>query len=654
MAINSQGSTHYMAERINTNNAKHDLFKKIDQHKDDMERLKWEGTFAEYVDMVVENPAISRTASKTVYRALTSREDFFTTGRHALFGAEDATRSYLDILKAGAEGLELGKRIILLVGPPGSGKSTLVNGTKRGIEAYSRTDEGALYAIDGCPMNEDPLHLIPDDLRPMLREEYGIHIDGNLCPQCENKYSHSGITTDDLKNVPVKRIFLSEKDRVGVGTFKPSDPKSQDFTELVGSVDYSKIAESGSASDAEAYRFDGELNVANRGVMEFVEMLKSDEKFLYSLLDLAQDRTVKSPRFSPITADEVILAHTNLAEYKRYVNDPRNEAIRDRIVVIPVPYALRVSDEAKIHKKLIGESELVQNGGIHINPHTLRTAAMFAVLSRLKPSAKYSKVQKLKIYDGQESNGLSQRDIKELRAEHSDEGMSGISPRYIIDALSMALITKGDDKKCLTPIDTIRALRDNLERNPHTRDMKKEDKDALLDDIATVKAEFDEAAKKEVQSAFIFSYEDTARTLCDNYLANVEAFSTKSKIIDPVTDHETEPDEKLMRSIEEQIGVSESGKKEFRNELLIRIGAALRNGKSFDYTSHPRLKEAVEKKLFADMKDIVKLTTSTKVPNEEQQERIRGVERTLVEERGYCPHCASELLRYVGTLLSRS
>ena len=643
-----------MAERINTNNAKHNLFDKIDKHKEDRERLRWEGSFGEYVDMVVENPSISRTAHQTVYKALTSRPDFFTTGRNALFGAEEATNRYLEILKAGAEGLELGKRIILLVGPPGSGKSTLVNGTKRGIEEYSRTDEGAVYAIKGCPMHEDPLHLMPHDIRPVLSEEYGIHIEGDLCPQCADKYGRDNVTADDLRDVPVQRVVLSEKDRVGIGTFKPSDPKSQDITELVGSVDYSKIGELGSASDPNAYRFDGELNVANRGVMEFVEMLKSDERFLYSLLDLAQDRVIKSPRFSNISADEVILAHTNLTEYKRYVTDPKNEALRDRIVVVPVPYSLRVSDEVKIHEKLIGDSEQVRAASVHINPQTLKTAATFAVLSRLKLSAKYSKIQKLKIYDGHETHSLSQRDIKELRAEHTDEGLSGISPRFIIDSLSMALTTQGSDKKCLTPIDTIRALRENLERHPHTRDMKKEDKDALLDDIATVKAEYDEAAKKEVQSAFIFSYEDTARTLCDNYLANVEAFSTKTKVVNHITDEEIDPDEKLMRSIEEQIGVSESGKKEFRNELLIRIGATLRSGKAFEYTSHPRLKEAIEKKLFADMKDVVKLTTSTTIPNDEQKERIHGVERTLVEDRGYCPHCASELVRYVGTLLSRS
>lgn len=628
------------------------LFKEIERYNGEQERLRWEGTFDEYIEKVIENPHIARTAYQTVYSAVTSRPDFFTTGPNALFGAEETTNRFIDILKAGAEGLEIGKRIIILVGPPGSGKSTLVNGTKRGIEEYTKTDEGAIYAIKDCPMHEEPLHLIPKDMRPMLEENYGIHIEGDLCPQCRENYGGENLDTEALKNVTVRRIVFTEKDRVGVGTFKPSDPKSQDITELVGSVDLSKLGEYGTASDARAYRFDGELNVANRGIMEFVEMLKSDERFLYTLLDLTQDRVIKAPRFSNISADEVILAHTNLTEYLSYVQNPKNEALRDRMVVVPAPYTLRVSDERKIHEKLIGQSELVRKSSVHINPHTLETAATFSVLSRLADSKKYGKMQKLKIYDGQETDGLTQRDIKELKEENSNEGMSGISPRYVIDSLSTALIQEG--KTCLTPVDAIRALRDNLDRHPHTRDMKKEDKDALKDDLMAVKAEFDDIAKKEIQSAFVYSYEETARSLCGNYLNNVEAFCNRTKIIDPITEEELDPDEKLMRSIEEQIGVSDNSKKEFRSELLMRMASVYRRGETFDYHSHPRLKEAVEKKLFADLKDMVKLTTSAKVPNEEQRERIRSVERTLIEEKGYCPHCASELIRYVGTLLSRA
>lgn len=642
-----------MGERLEFEASGSKLFSHLDKYNKDFEKLQWNGSFEEYVDMVVKAPELVKTSHKTIYEALKSREDFFTTGSNALFGAEEVTQRFLDILKAGAEGLEVGKRIIIFVGPPGSGKSTLVNGTKRGIEEFSKTDAGALYAIADCPMHEDPLHLIPQDLRPTLKEEYGINIEGDLCPHCAEKYGKD-LSSEALQQVGVKRLLLSEKDRVGIGTFKPSDPKSQDITELVGSVDYSKIGEFGSESDPRAYRFDGELNIANRGVMEFVEMLKSDERFLYSLLDLAQDRVIKSPRFPNISADEVILAHTNLNEYHRYVNDPKNEALRDRMIVVQVPYATRVSDERKIHEKLIGQSEQVRKDSVHINPHALETAATFSVLSRLQESPKYSKLQKMKIYDGRDTGELTQRDMNELRKASPDEGMSGISPRYIIDSLSMALTKQGAGKNCLTPLDTIRALKDNLDHHPHTRDMKQEEKDALANDLETTKLEYDEVAKKEVQSAFVYAYDDTARTLSDNYLENVDAFCLNKKIVDPLTDEESGPDEVLMRSIEEQIGVNENGKKEFRQQLSMHIGSVLRNKGTFDYTTHPRLKEAIEKKLFADMKDMVKLTTSSQIPNVEQQERIRDVERTLVLERNYCAHCASELIRYVGTLLSRA
>lgn len=628
-----------------------DVFGAYERYTNEQERLRWEGKFDEYVEKAIENPRVVRTAYQTAYGAVTSRSDFFTTGPNALFGAEKAIDRFIAILRAGAEGLEVGRRIIILVGPPGSGKSTLVNGTKRGIEEYTKTDGGATYAIKGCPMHEEPLHLLPKDLRPMLEDRYGIHVEGDLCPLCQVNYGGNQ-TSDGLKNVNVERVVFSEKERVGIGTFKPSDPKSQDITELVGSVDLSQLGEFGTASNPRAYRFDGELNIANRGLMEFVEMLKSDERFLYSLLDLAQDRVIKSPRFPNISADEVILAHTNLTEYLSYVGNPKNEALRDRMVVIPVPYTVRVSDERKIHEKLIGQSELVRKSLVHINPHTLETAATFAVLSRLTESKKYSKIQKLKIYDGQVTDGLTQRDIKELQEENPDEGMSGISPRYVIDSLSTALIQ--GDKTCLTPVDAIRALSDNLEFHPHTRDMKKEGKDALKNDLATVRQTYDEVAKKEIQSAFVYAYEETARSLCGNYLNNVEAFCNHAKLVDPITEEELDPDEKLMRSIEDQIGVSDNSKKEFRSELLMRMVSVYRRGEEFDYTSHPRLKEAVEKKLFTDMKDMVKLTTSTKVPNADQQARIKSVEHTLVEERGYCPHCAGELIRYVGSLLSRT
>jgi len=531
------------------------------------------------------------------------------------------------------------------MGPVGGGKSTIVYLIKRGLEAYSRTEEGAIYAIKNCPMHEEPLHLIPQDLRPDVEKEFGLYIEGDLCPHCrymvDNQYSGR------IEAVPVKRIAFSEKYRVGVGTFTPSDPKSQDISELVGGIDLSTIGEVGVESDPRAYRFDGELNIANRGIMEFVEMLKTDEKFLYVLLTLSQEQNIKTGRFSMIYADEVVVSHTNEHEYQSFVGNKKSEALQDRIILVKVPYNLRVSDEIKIYEKLLKQSALKD---VHIAPYTLRIASIFAILTRLEPSKKagMSLMKKMRLYDGEDIEDFKQKDVKELQEEAVREGMDGISPRYVINRLSNALIKH--NVTCINPIDALRALRDGLDQ--HTS-ITREERERYLNFIHEARREYDEMAKKEVQRAFVYSYEESARTLLNNYLDNVEAYSNKSKLHDPITDEEVEPDEQLMRSIEEQIGVSENAKRSFREEILIRISSLARKGLTFDYTSHERLKEAIEKKLFADLRDVVKITTSTRTPDKEQLRKINEVVNRLMTEHGYCHVCANEILRYTGSLLNR-
>jgi serine protein kinase len=634
-----------------------DLVTRLEQHRAEENRLSWQGTFAEYFELVLKQPHLARLSHARVYDMIVSagaetkadakkdeRKDykFFA---NELFGLEKPLQQIVDYFHSSARRLEVRKRILLLMGPVGGGKSTIVSLLKHGMEQYTRTEDGAVYAIAGCPMHEDPLHLIPDALRQDVQREHGIYIEGDLCPACRHmlKEQFGGKSED----VPVVRITFSEKNRVGIGTFSPSDPKSQDISELTGSIDLSTIGEYGVESDPRAYRFDGELNIANRGVMEFIEMLKSDEKFLYGLLTLSQEQNIKTGRFAMIYADEVILSHTNENEYNTFISNKKAEALQDRIIVVKVPYNLRVSDEVKIYDKLLHQSDL---HGVHIAPHTLDVVSMFAVLSRLEHSKKsgMSLMKKLKLYDGQDVEGFTRADVRELQEEAQREGMDGISPRYVINRLSTALVKDGIT--CINPIDALRALRDGFEQ--HTS-ISREERESLLNLIAETRAEYDEMAKKEIQKAFVYSYEESAHTLLNNYLDNVEAYCNDSKLRDPVTEDEVAPDEKLMRSIEEQIGVSENAKKAFREEILIRMAAMARKGQRFDYTSHERLKEAIEKKLFADLKDVVKITTSVKTPDAEQLKRINEVVSRLIKEQGYCPVCANELLRYVGTLLSR-
>jgi serine protein kinase len=630
-----------------------DLVKRLEEYRDRERGLQWEGTFAQYFEIATKKPQVSRLSHERIYHMIMDagvettrsgepRYHFFS---QEIFGIEKPLQQIVEYFHSAAQRLEVRKRILLLMGPVGGGKSTIVYLLKRGLEAYSRTEEGAVYAIKDCPMHEEPLHLIPVELRDEVEREFGLYVEGDLCPHC--RYMVDTQYKGRIEEVPVKRIAFSEKYRVGIGTFTPSDPKSQDISELVGGIDLSTIGDVGVESDPRAYRFDGELNIANRGIMEFVEMLKVDEKFLYVLLTLSQEQNIKTGRFSMIYADEVAVSHTNEHEYQAFVGNKKSEALQDRIILVKVPYNLRVSDEIKIYEKLLKQSSL-QN--VHIAPYTLRIASIFAVLTRLEQSKKagMSLMKKLKLYDGEDMEDFKQKDVRELQEEAQREGMDGISPRYVINRLSSALVKQ--NTTCINPIDALRALRDGLDQ--HTS-ITREERERYLNFISEARKEYDEMAKKEVQRAFVYSYEESARTLLNNYLDNVEAYCNKTKLRDPITDEEMEPDEQLMRSIEEQIGVSETAKKSFREEILIRISSLARKGLTFDYTSHERLKEAIEKKLFADLRDVVKITTSTRTPDAEQLRKINDVVNRLMSEHGYCHVCANEILRYTGSLLNR-
>ncbi len=630
-----------------------DIFERIASYRAENDRLAWSGTFKEYIELLKKDPSPAKTAHSRVYDMIKSHgvEDINGRKRYKffeqeIFGLDRAVEKLVEeYFHSAARRLDVRKRILLLMGPVSGGKSTLVTLLKRGLEQYSRTDEGAVYAIEGCPMHEDPLHLIPLELRPEIERELGVRIEGNLCPSCQMRLKNE--YHGDIEQVKVVRVLLSEEERVGIGTFSPSDPKSQDIADLTGSIDFSTITEFGSESDPRAYRFDGELNKANRGLMEFQEMLKCDEKFLWNLLSLTQEGNFKAGRFALISADEMIIAHTNETEYKSFISNKKNEALQSRMIVMPVPYNLRVSEEEKIYAKLIAQSDMKH---VHIAPHALRAAAIFSILTRLKESKKQGMdlIKKLRMYDGEEVEGYKEADLKEMQTEYLDEGMSGIDPRYVINRISSALI-KGD-LKCMNALDVLRAIKDGLDQHPS---ITKEERERYLNFISIARKEYDILAKSEVQKAFVYSFEESAKTLFENYLDNIEAFCNWTKIRDPLTDEEMEPDERLMRSIEEQIGISENAKKAFREEILIRISAYSRKGKKFEYNNHDRLREAIEKKLFTDLKDIVKITTSSKTPDESQLKRINEVSRRLIDDHGYCPICANELLKYVGSLLNR-
>ena len=465
----------------------------------------------------------------------------------------------------------------------------------------------------------------------------------------ERLKKYSGDWTKVVQDVRVKRIVLSEQDRMGIGTFQPKDEKNQDSTELTGDINYRKIAEYGSDSDPRAFNFDGEFNVANRGIIEFIEVLKLDVAFLYDLLGASQEHKVKPKKFAQTDIDEVIIGHTNEPEYRRLQNNEFMEALRDRTVKIDVPYVTRLSDEIKIYEKDYNPKKVK---GKHIAPHTIEMAAMWAVLTRLEPpnNASLTLLQKLKLYNGKTLPGFTEENIKELREEATSEGMHGISPRYVQDKISNALVAHLDSKS-INPFMVMNELEAGLKH--HSLITSDDVRAKYRELLGVVKEEYENIVKNEVQRA-IAADEDALKRLCGNYIDNVKAYTQREKVRNKFTGQYEEPDERLMRSIEEKIDIPDSRKDDFRREIMNYIAALMMDGKTFDYKSNERLYKALQLKLFEDQKDTIKLTSLvSQVVDKDTQAKIDVVKSRLIRDFGYDDESATDVLNYVASIFAR-
>ncbi len=683
--------------------SKFDLNSIVSQWENSSAQAKahWTGTFEEYMDIVKANPKVTRNAFQRMYDMViepgsetytdfkkeVTRYKFFDdaqyNGRDAVFGLDVQLMKLVNVLKAAALGYGTEKRVILLHGPVGSAKSTICRLLKKGLEAYSFSDTGALYTFEWIdekgelggllgkenksfqsPMNEEPLLLIPEDMRATVVEQlnkgqegsYRVNIEGELSPPSRFIFKHllekyNGDVMKVLSHVRVKRFFLSEADRVGIGTFQPKDEKNQDSTELTGDINYRKIAEYGSDSDPRAFNFDGEFNVANRGMIEFVEVLKLDVAFLYDLLGASQEHRVKPKKFAQTYIDEVIIGHTNEPEYRRLQDNEFMEALRDRTVKIDIPYITRWRDEVNIYKKDFNSQKV---RGISIAPHTVEMAAMWAILTRLeKPKkANLTRLQKLKLYNGKTLPNYTEDNVRELRKEVMREGLNGISPRYIQDKLSNALVAaQQSNKGSVNPFMVFKELEGGLKNHSllSNEDLKTEYKELL----GVVIQEYEEIIKSEVQRA-ISSDESALARLCSNYIDNVKAYTQKEKVRNQFTGNDEEPDERLMRSIEEKIEIPESRKDDFRREMMNYIGALAVEGKKFNYKMNERLHKAIELKIFEDQKDSIKLTTIvSNVADKDTQEKIDIVKTRLIKDFGYDEISATDVLHYVASIFAR-
>ena len=631
----------------------------IQSDRENREKERFNGTFLDYLELVKKNPDIAKLSHKRLYDIIKSMgvETLKGEENHKIkriygnevirkygffkddfFGIDKVLMKLVNYFHSAAMKGEEARQVLYLVGPVGAGKSSLVESLKKALESCE-----SIYSIDGCPMHEEPLHLIPKHLRPKFEELLGVKIEGDLCPVC--RYRLVNEYKGKYEDMPVTKKSFSIRSRKGIGVVPPVDPNNQDTSILTGSIDISKM-DMYPEDDPRIFSLNGAFNVGNRGMVEFIEVFKNDVEYLHTIITATQEKSIPSPgKGSMIYFDGVIVAHSNEAEWNKFKADHTNEAILDRIVKIEVPYCLELDEEKKIYEKILKKSSF----NAHIAPHTIDIAAMFAILSRLMPSNKVDPITKLKIYNGEEivEKGSTKRiDISELREEAgSYEGMKGISTRFIIKAIDNAL--SNSEYNCINPL----SIMESIIKSVKELDIGADDKERYLGFIQdTIRKEYNKILEKEITKAFIHSFREQAESLFNNYIDNAEAFVNKSKIKDTSTGEELNPDEEFMRSIEEQIGVSESSSKGFRADVTSYMFYLVRNGGMIDYTSYEPLKEAIEKKLMASVKDLSRIITKSRVRDKEQTEKYNAMVEEM-QKNGYCLHCCDVILKYAANNL---
>lgn len=632
----------------------------VQQHRDSQQAEKFEGCLEQYLLLLEKDPGIARLSHKRLYnqimsyglKTLDESDDrcnklfdgqtvkIYNYFSDQFFGMESPLEKVMRFLRSASMRGEESRQVLLLLGPVGAGKSALVEHIKHALEASPPA-----HVLAGCPIREEPLHLVPRSLRETFEEQYGVKIEGDLCPICRHRLLNE--FDGDFMRFPIGESSFSIRGRKGIGVVPPMDPNTQDTSLLIGSEDISKL-DLYPEDDPRVLSLNGAFNVGNRGIVEFVEVFKNEIEFLHTMITATQEKNVPSPgKQAMIYFDGVIIAHCNEAEWNKFKSEHTNEAILDRIVRVNVPYCLEYRQEVKIYQKLIDRSDF----NYHIAPHTLEIAAMFAVLSRLKDSNKVDPLTKMKIYNGEEivEKGLIKKvDIKDLREEVEDEGMSGISTRFIMKAIDAAL--SDSTKNMITPISIRDALIKQVKEqivNPETR------KISLQFLQKTLHEEYLSILEKEITKAFVSAYDEQAESLFNNYLDHAEAYVNNTKVKDRVTNEDMEPDEKFLISIEEQIGIKGSAKNNFRADITSYMFAKLRRGDTIDWRSYGPLREAIESKLVASVRDISRIVTKSKSRDTKQQKKFNAMVRTLMDSYGYSEDSAEEVLKFASNNLWR-
>jgi serine protein kinase len=542
------------------------------------------------------------------------------------YGLEEVIENIVAYVRHAAQGLEEKKQILYLLGPVGGGKSSLAERLKALIEKVP------FYAIKGSPVHESPLGLFREEDAHILEEDYGIprrYLGNIMSPWAVKRLrEYNG----DITRFRVVKLFPSVLSQVAVAKTEPGDENNQDISSLVGKIDIRKL-ETYSQDDPDAYSYSGGLCLANRGLLEFVEMFKAPIKVLHPLLTATQEANYKGTEgFGAIPFDGIIMAHSNEAEWQAFKNNRNNEAFLDRIYIVKVPYCLRVSDEIKIYDKLLVNSSLA---AAPCAPDTLRMMAQFSVLSRIKEPENSSIYSKMRIYDGE---NLKDRDPKAKSYQEYrdyagvDEGMTGLSTRFAFKILSK--VFNFDHREvAANPVHLMYVLEQQIQQEQYPPEIEARYIQYIKEFLAPHYAEF---IGKEIQTAYLESYSEYGQNIFDRYVTYADFWIQDQEYRDTNTgeilDRSALNDE--LEKIEKPAGISNP--KDFRNEVVnfVLRARAKNAGKNPAWTSYEKLRSVIEKKMFSNTEELLPVISfNAKGSAEEHKKHQDFVNR--MKSKGY-------------------
>ncbi|RJT06120.1 MULTISPECIES: PrkA family serine protein kinase [Halococcus] len=664
--------------------------------------LRTTQTFQWYLDAVRDEPRIARNAHQRVadmfdfygteydedtgiveYHLAT--EDPLSGGENTFFGREihESIHEFVNKAKSGARGLGPERRIKLLLGPVGSGKSDFDRQVRRYFEDYTLREEGRMYTfrwtnlcdviadqdpaddVVRSPMNQDPLVLLPLDQRNRVIAELNERLDAPYTIENEQALDPASefymdrllaYYDDDLQQVlenhiEIIRLTADENKRQAVETFEPKDKKNQDETELTGDVNYSKIAVYGE-SDPRAFDYSGAFCNANRGIFSGEELLKLQREFLYDFLHATQEMTIKPKNNPRMDIDQVIVGRTNMPEYKEKKGDEKMEAFNDRTKRIDFPYVLQYEEEANIYRKMLQNADVPD---VHVEPHTLEMAGLFGVLTRIEEpdSGTIDVLQKAKAYNGEidESEDI---DVKKLREEAAGtaeigEGMEGVSPRFIGDEIAEAIMdSMHRSREFLSALTTFNHLEGNLENHGSIAEDLFETYYRYLE---LVREEYRERAIEDVRHALAYDLDEIQRQ-GEKYMDHVMAYIDDDTVEDELTGREQGPDETFLRSVEEKLDLPEDRKDDFRQEVSNWVSRRAREGDTFNPQDNDRLRRALERKLWEDKKHNINFSALVSSGELDDDERSAWID--ALREQGYSEGGAKEVLEFAGAEVAKA